>query len=75
MWSRLFFDFSSREFGLNVWATDLWFSCTENFQRIQDAGVSDRVFPIHSDARQLPFAEEFFDAILCVDAFAYFWYR
>lgn len=64
--------FLSREFGVQVWATDLWFSAAENLQRIRDAGVEDRVFPIHADARSLPFAAEFFDAIVCVDAFAYF---
>jgi SAM-dependent methyltransferase len=30
------------------------------------------VFPIHADARQLPFAGEFFDAVLCIDAYNYF---
>jgi cyclopropane fatty-acyl-phospholipid synthase-like methyltransferase len=64
--------FMRREFGVEVWATDLWFSPTENIQRIRDAGVEDGVFPIHADARALPFAAEFFDAIVCVDAFSYF---
>lgn len=30
------------------------------------------VFPLHVDARCLPFAGEFFDAIVCVDSFPYF---
>jgi SAM-dependent methyltransferase len=64
--------FLAREFGVQVWATDLWISTTENLQRIRDAEVQDRVFPIHADARSLPFAGEFFDAILCVDAYPYF---
>lgn len=64
--------FLCREFGVQVFATDLWFSPSENFQRICDAGVSDRVFPIHADARALPFAAEFFDAIVCIDSFVYF---
>ncbi|MDT7812648.1 MAG: hypothetical protein QOJ42_2564 [Acidobacteriaceae bacterium] len=54
--------FLHREFGVQVWATDLWFSASENMQRIRDAGVEDGVFPIHADARLLPFAAEFFDA-------------
>lgn len=45
---------------------------SENFQRIKDASVEDGVFPIHADARSLPFAEEFFDAIVCIDAYFYF---
>ncbi len=64
--------FLRREYGVQVWATDLWFSAAENFQRIRDAGVEDGVFPIHADARALPFAAEFFDAIVCIDSFPYF---
>src|SRR5438876_985171 len=64
--------FLRREFGVQVWATDLWFSASENIQRIRDAGVEDGVFPIHADARALPFAAEFFDAILCLDSISYY---
>jgi SAM-dependent methyltransferase len=64
--------FLHREFGLEVWATDLWFSAAENAQRIRDAGVEDGVFPIHADARSLPFAPEFFDAIVCIDSYVYY---
>jgi SAM-dependent methyltransferase len=64
--------FLRREFGVQVWATDLWFSASENIQRIRDAGVEDGVFPIHADARSLPFAAEFFDAIVCIDSFVYY---
>lgn len=64
--------FLRREFGVQVWATDLWFSASENIERIRDAGVEDGVFPIHADARSLPFAEEFFDAIVCIDSYTYF---
>src|SRR5262245_9063549 len=64
--------FLHREFGAQVWATDLWFSATENLQRIRDAGISDGVFPIHADARALPFADDFFDAIVCIDSYIYY---
>ena len=64
--------FLCREFGVQVWATDLWFNVSENAQRIRDAGVADGVFPIHTDARALPFALNFFDAIVCIDSFVYF---
>jgi SAM-dependent methyltransferase len=64
--------FLRREFGVQVWATDLWFNVNENLQRIRDAGVDDGVFPLHADARDLPFAIEFFDAIVCIDSFPYF---
>jgi SAM-dependent methyltransferase len=64
--------FLHRELGVQVWATDLWFGASENLRRIRDAGVEDGVFPVHADARSLPFAEEYFDAIVCIDAFSYF---
>ena len=64
--------FLRREFGVQVWATDLWSSPSENIQRIRDAGVEDGVFPIHADARALPFAREFFDAIVSIDSFFYY---
>ncbi|MGI8603671.1 MAG: SAM-dependent methyltransferase [Verrucomicrobiales bacterium] len=64
--------FLHHEFGVQVWATDLWCSPSENIQRIRDAGVEDGVFPIHADARSLPFAAEFFDAIVSIDSFYYY---
>jgi SAM-dependent methyltransferase len=64
--------FLYREFGVRVWATDLWFSASENWQRIRDAGAEDGVCPIHADARALPFATEFFDAVVSIDSFIYY---
>jgi SAM-dependent methyltransferase len=64
--------FLHREFGVQVWATDLWFSASDNLQRVRDAGAEDGVFPLHADARSLPFAAEFFDAIVGIDSFMYF---
>ena len=64
--------FLRREFGVQVWATDLWFSASDNFQRVRDAGVEDGVFPIHADARSLPFASKFFDAVVSIDSFVYY---
>jgi cyclopropane fatty-acyl-phospholipid synthase-like methyltransferase len=64
--------FLRREFGVQVWATDLWISAAENIQRFRDASVEDGVFPLHADARALPFAPDFFDAIVCIDSFPYY---
>ena len=36
--------FLRREYDVQVWATDLWFSVAENMQRIRDARVEDGVF-------------------------------
>ena len=64
--------FLAREYDLQVWAADLWIAPGENWQRIREAGLGDRVFPIHAEARALPFAGEFFDAILSMDSYHYF---
>lgn len=63
--------FLARELDVQVWATDLWISPSENWTRIRDAGVQDRVFPLHAEAHNLPFADGFFDAIVSLDAYHY----
>ena len=64
--------FLQREFGVEVWAADLWFDPSENLQRIRDAGSGHAVFPLRVEARALPFGAGFFDAIVCLDAYMYF---
>ena len=64
--------FLHREFGVQVWAADLWFSPAENVQRVRDAGAEGGVFPLRADARSLPFAEDFFDAVVSIDSFMYY---
>ncbi len=64
--------FLAKEFGVQVWANDLWISAAENFARIDAAGLADRVFPIHAEAHALPYADGFFDAIVSMDAYHYF---
>jgi cyclopropane fatty-acyl-phospholipid synthase-like methyltransferase len=61
--------FLAKEFDVQVWATDLWIPATDNLRRIREANLENRVFPLQADARNLPFADEFFDAIVSVDAF------
>ncbi|HIJ65412.1 MAG TPA: methyltransferase domain-containing protein [Candidatus Hydrogenedentes bacterium] len=64
--------FLAKEFGLQVWATDLWVNPSDNLQRIREAGVEETVFPIYADARALPFASDFFDAVVSLDSYHYF---
>lgn len=64
--------FLAREYDVTVWATDLWFSPSDNLQRFRDADLARNIYPIHADARTLPFAADFFDAIVSIDAFPYF---
>lgn len=56
----------------SVYAFDLWVSATENYQRIKSNNLEDKIIPIHGDALDLPFAHEFFDSIISVDAYHYF---
>lgn len=64
--------FLAREFNVRVWAADLWVSPDQNWRRVSDAGVNEHVFPMRIEAHALPFAREFFDAIVSVDAYHYF---
>ena len=64
--------FLHREFDVEVWAADLWFSASENLKRIQAAGVEAGVFPLQANARELPFAEGFFDAVVSIDSFMFY---
>ena len=64
--------FIAKETGATVFATDLWIHPADNWGRIREAGLEDRVVPIHAEAHALPFAEGFFDAIVSLDAYPYF---
>ena len=64
--------FLAREFDVRVWATDLWITATDNQKPIEEQGLGERIFPLHAEATALPYAEEFFDAIVSVDAYHYF---
>ena len=64
--------FLHREFGVEVWASDLWFSAADNLQCVRDAGISEGVYPIQAEAHALPFAAEFFDAIVSIDSYQYY---
>jgi cyclopropane fatty-acyl-phospholipid synthase-like methyltransferase len=64
--------FLAREYDVDVWATDLWVDPTENWERIKNAGVADRVSPIQADAHKLPYSHGFFDAIVSIGAYNYF---
>lgn len=64
--------FLAKEYGLQVFATDLWISATDNWRRFNEAGLGGSIVPIHAEAHELPYAEEFFDAAVSVDAYHYF---
>lgn len=55
-----------------VYAFDLWVSASENYARIKQNNLEEKIIPIHGDAMDMPFAEEYFDAIISVDSYHYF---
>jgi cyclopropane fatty-acyl-phospholipid synthase-like methyltransferase len=64
--------FLAREFGVEVWAVDRGTDPTSNARRAEEAGCGGRVFPVRADARALPFAQGWFDAVVCFNAYIYF---
>jgi len=64
--------FLAREFGVTVWANDLWIAAADNWKRVREAGLESRVFPIRAEAHALPYADGFFDAIVSIDSYHYY---
>jgi cyclopropane fatty-acyl-phospholipid synthase-like methyltransferase len=64
--------FLAREFGAQVWAVDENMSPSENLARIREAGCESRVIPLRANARELPFADDSFDAVVAIDSYYYF---
>ena len=64
--------FLAREFGVQVYAVDLWENADEKWKNAKEQGIEHLIIPIQADARKLPFAKGFFDAVICVDAYIYF---
>jgi cyclopropane fatty-acyl-phospholipid synthase-like methyltransferase len=64
--------FLAREFGVRVWATDLWIDPHSNWKRIDEAGMGELVCPVHAEAHDLPYAHGFFDAVLSFDSYQYY---
>lgn len=62
----------AREFGVQVLANDLWIKAEDNLKRIKEAGLEGSVFPIHAEAHNLPYAENFFDAVVSIDSYQYY---
>ncbi len=60
--------FLAKEFDAEVWAYDLWIGANDNWKRVKEAGVQDSVFPIHGNALEMPFADEFFDAVVSINS-------
>ncbi|MCL2847296.1 MAG: methyltransferase domain-containing protein [Firmicutes bacterium] len=62
-----------KEFGAQVFATDLWANPTENYERFESWGIADKAIPIQADAtKDNPFAKGYFDMLFCVGAYMHF---
>ncbi len=65
--------FLAKEYGFRVFAADLWSDPSENMRFFEQMGLTkNEIVPIHADAAALPFAKDFFDAIVCTDSYNYF---
>ncbi len=62
----------AKEYGVTVFATDLWIEASDNWNRIRLMGLEDKIIPIHAEANDLPYANDFFDVAISVDAYHYF---
>ena len=62
--------FLAKHFGVNVFSVDLWISATDLNKKVAERGLRHRIIPLRLDVtRGLPFAEDYFDAIFCMQAF------
>jgi SAM-dependent methyltransferase len=64
--------FLAKEYGVQVWAADLGVDPSDNWRRICAAGVEERVFPVKVDGRDMPFADNFFDAVVSLNVLQFF---
>ena len=65
--------FLVKEYGFRVFAADLWSNPTENKRFFDQMGLTtEQIIPIHADANDLPFAEEFFDTVISTDSYNFF---
>ena len=64
--------FLADNYDVTVYATDLWIPASENYERFKSKKLDGKIIPIHAEARALPYADEYFDLIVSVDAYHYF---
>jgi cyclopropane fatty-acyl-phospholipid synthase-like methyltransferase len=64
--------FLAKHFGVRVIAVDLWHSATYLNDKFTARGYRQDIIPLHLDiTHELPFAEEYFDAIFCMNSFSF----
>lgn len=65
--------FIAREYGFHVYAADLWSVPDENQAFFASHGLGqNQITAVRADATNLPFEQNFFDAVISVDSYNYF---
>jgi cyclopropane fatty-acyl-phospholipid synthase-like methyltransferase len=65
--------FLAKHFDVKVIAVDLWTAATFLNDKFTARGYRDRIVPLNLDVTQpLPFAENYFDAIFCLNSFNFY---
>ena len=65
--------FLAKEYGFTVYAADLWSDPAENRAFFDAMGLDRRqIIPVKADATDLPFENNFFDAVVSTDSYNYF---
>lgn len=65
--------FLAREYGFTVYAADLWSEPAENQAFFDSLDIpAGQIIPVKADATALPFARDFFDAVVSTDSYNYF---
>ncbi|PXW46619.1 methyltransferase family protein [Erwinia sp. AG740] len=63
----------AKKYDVTVFAADLWITPTENARRFASQEVDSHIIPLLLDVtKEIPFAQEYFDMIISVDAWQYF---
>lgn len=55
-----------------IFALDLWISATENYERFKEVKLENQIIPVHADITEVPFANDYFDSMVSIDAYHYF---
>src|SRR5689334_5374183 len=65
--------FLAQRFGVNVITLDLWTSPTFLHQKFTTHGCRQQIVPLQLDVTEnLPFAEDYFDAVFCMNSFSFY---
>ncbi len=63
----------AEKYGATVFAADLWIPPADNAARFDALGLGGKILPLLVDVtKEIPFAQNYFDMIVSVDAYQYF---